>query len=398
MPEPVRCRACRSDRGEIVLDLGEQPPWDRMPLRDTPLPDPAAPLRMWLCGACGLAQLADDTDVAEELLGVEPRAFAEQSDRSVDRLAREGLVRPGDRVAEFGSPHGKPWLPRLTGRGMTALTPADAPAGRADLVVDVYGLLHEPDQRDALRRRTALLAPGGTLALQLLSLGTVLRERQWYDLRHGHHAYWSLPALDAALRGYGIGVHRAWWYPLSGGTLLVTARAGAEPDAGTRLLLGAEEGLGVRSAAGLGRLQAAADGADDGDALRAWLVAERAAGRTVAAYGAASRAVPLVCRAGIRADLLLAVGDAAPAKQGRRMPGTDIPVVAPAELAELRPDRVLLFMPELADEVRAVLPGIEADGGRWVVLDPAVRLLGRVAGPRAAGQRTGAHGGLRLPS
>ncbi|GAA1403783.1 class I SAM-dependent methyltransferase [Pseudonocardia kongjuensis] len=395
MPEPVRCRACRSDRGEIVLDLGEQPPWDRMPLRDAPLPDPVAPLRMWLCRRCGLAQLADDVPVAEELHGVEPLAFAAQSDRSVARLADAGLVRPGGRVAEFGSPHGESWLPRLTGRGMTALDPADPGAGPADLVVDVYGLLHEPDQRTALRRRAALLAPGGTLALQLLSLGTVLREGQWYDLRHGHHAYWSLPALDAALRGHGIGLHRAWWYPLSGGTLLVTARAGAEPDAGARRLLRAEDGLGVRTAAGLGRLQAAADGTG---ALHAWLVAERAAGRTVAAYGAASRAVPLVCRAGIRSDLLAAVGDAAPAKQGRRMPGTDVPVVAPAELARLQPDRVVLFMPELADEVRAELPGIEAAGGRWVVLDPAPRLLGRVAAERSAGRSPGAHGGLRLPS
>lgn len=371
MAEQRRCRSCGSGRGGTVLDLGEQPPWDRMPPAGTPLPDPTSPLRMWLCRSCGLAQLETDADAVEELLGVEPRAVAEQSDRAVGRLAREGLVRPGGRVVEYGSPHGESWLPRLTGRGMVDAGIAAAP-GSADLVVDFYGLLHEPDQDTALRRRVELLAAGGSLALQLLPLGTVLRDGQWFDLRHGHYAYWSLPALDAALRRHGLGVHRAWWYPLSGGTVLVTARAGAEPDADTRELLREEDELGVTTPEGLARLQRAADRAHD---LRDWLVEERRAGRTVAGYGAASRAVPLVCHAGVRADLLAAVGDASPAKQGRRMPGTDVPIVSPAELTALRPDRVVLFLAELAGEVRAALPGVEAAGGRWVVLDPVPRLL-----------------------
>ncbi|ANY09982.1 hypothetical protein AFB00_11395 [Pseudonocardia sp. HH130630-07] len=367
----MRCRCCGSVDGRTVLDLGEQPPWDRMPPVADPLPDPATPLRMWLCGSCGLAQLEIDADVTEEPAAVEPLAVLEQSDQAIDRLVREGVVGPGRRVVEFGSPHGGSWLPRLTGHGTTDAG-RDAGPGTADLVVDVYGLLHEPDQGVALRRRAALLADGGTLALQLLPLDTLVRDGQWYDLRHGHHAYWSLTALAAALRAHGLGVHRAWWYPLSGGTLLVTARAGAEPDRETRRMLRESGGLDLTTPAGLAGLQ---DAADQAHRLRDWLAGQRRAGRMVAGYGAASRAVPLVCRAGLSADLLAAVGDAAPTRQGRRMPGTDVPIVSPAELAALRPDRVVLFVPELAGEVRAALPGVERDGGRWVVLDPAPRVL-----------------------
>ncbi len=58
--------------------------------------------------------------------------------------------------------------------------------------------------------------------------------------------------------------------------------------------------------------------------------------------------------------------DASPAKQGLRMPGTDIPVADPAQLAEGRPDAVLLFVPDLLAEVRAAYPEVEAAGGRWV--------------------------------
>lgn len=366
----IRCRACAATAGAVVLDLGEQPQWDRMPPRDSPLPDRTYPLRMWLCAICGLAQLepgAEEPDAVEELRTVEPAAVAEQSDLSVGSLVAEGAVRAGGRVVEYGSPHGESWLPRLAAHGMTPVAPDTCPDGTADLVVDYYGLLHEPDQQGALARRATALAPGGTLALQLLPLGTVLREGQWYDLRHGHHAYWSLPALRAALHRFGLGLHRARRYPLSGGTVLVTARAGAEPDATARDLVDEEHRIGVTDPARLGRLQDAADGAG---LLRDWLLGERAAGRTVAGYGAASRAVPLVCRTGASSELMVAVGDAAPVKQGRRMPGTDVPIVSPDELADLAPDRVVIFLPELAEEMRDRLPGIEDAGGRWVVLTP----------------------------
>ena len=64
--------------------------------------------------------------------------------------------------------------------------------------------------------------------------------------------------------------------------------------------------------------------------------------------------------------LLPAVVDASPAKQGLRMPGTDIPVADPGRLASDRPDAVLLFVPDLMAEVRDAFPEVEAAGGRWV--------------------------------
>ena len=97
------------------------------------------------------------------------------------------------------------------------------------------------------------------------------------------------------------------------------------------------------------------------DWLRATCAAERAAGRRVYGYCAASRAVALLRVAGLDTGLLTAVADASPDKHGRRMPGTDIPIIAPDELVAARPDVVLLFVSDLLDEVRAALP---ADRGR----------------------------------
>lgn len=365
----IRCRFCGSTTGEVVLDLGRQPSWGHMPLAAEPLPDPLYPLRMWWCRDCCLAQLAEDAEVVEEVFGVEPRVSIEQSDLSVARMGEQGLLRAGARVLEFGSPHGTSWLPRLAERGLVPLTESDHDA---DVIADFYGLLHESDQDAALRARAEALAPGGTLVLQLHSFATILRRSQWYDLRHGHFAYWSMPALDRALRLHGLGVHRAWWYPMAGGTVLVMATADPDPDSATRELIDAELRDGVCRVEQIRRLQ---DDAAFGADLRAWLDAQRAAGRLVLGYGAAARSVPLIAHAAIDADLLPAVADASPAKQGKRMPGTTIPIISPDELVDRAPDRVVLFLSGLAEEVRGALPGVESGGGRWVVLDPGPRLL-----------------------
>ena len=100
--------------------------------------------------------------------------------------------------------------------------------------------------------------------------------------------------------------------------------------------------------------------------LHDWLAAERSAGRRVVGYGAASRAVALLCQADVDRELLPVVIDASPAKQGLRMPGTNIPVAGPAELAARHSDAVLLFVPDLLAEVRAAFPEVEAAGSRWV--------------------------------
>ena len=70
-----------------------------------------------------------------------------------------------------------------------------------------------------------------------------------------------------------------------------------------------------------------------------------------------------------RRTRLPSIADASPAKHGLRMPGTNIPVVSPAELAARKPDRVLLFLADLRAEVRSTYPEVESHGGRWVDAD-----------------------------
>ena len=363
---PHGCRACGSTAGEVVLDLGGQPAADHFPPVGDPGPDPVHPLQMWLCARCALAQLLTDPTTPEEPRGAEPAALVDQAADAVARVAGAGWLPAGGRAVEYGSPHGGSWRGPLADRGLTVVDD-----GPGDVVLDCFGLMHAADQAEAMAERAARMAPGGVLLMQYHSLATIVRHGQWNSLRHGHFAYYSTTALVPLLASAGLAPRSAWSFDLYSGTVLLAAtRTGggtSGPDGSVEALLADERDLRVDDPERLRLLQR--DAESHADALRAWLEGERAAGRTVLGYGAASRAVALLCRAGIDRTLLAAVGDASPAKQGRRMPATDVPVVAPSDVVGARPDAVALFLPDLLPEVRAALPEVEAAGGTWVDVD-----------------------------
>ena len=179
-----------------MLDLGDQPAADHFPAVDDPGPDPAYPLQMWLCAACGLAQLLVDPTVPEEPRGAEPAALVEQAEDAVERVAAPAGCPQGRRAAEYGSPHGGSWLALLAGRGLAPVGDSE----HADVVLDCFGLMHSADQATALAERAARVAPGGVLLLQYHSLATIMRLGQWNSLRHGHYAYYSTTASVACWR------------------------------------------------------------------------------------------------------------------------------------------------------------------------------------------------------
>lgn len=349
------CRGCESTRVDVVLELGSVPAADFFPLADTSVaPDETAhPATMVLCADCGLAQLADDDTVTQEPVGVEPRALVDQAVAAVDEVAEAGLLR-GHTVREFGSPHGGTWVPHLAVRGFVEVSD-----GPADVVLDSFGIMHEPDQAAAFARRADALEPGGVLLLQFHSLAAIVSQGQWNALRHGHFAYYSMPAIVRMLNVAGFSVVEVWEYPLYGGTILLAAvREPCSPSA--RVLDLVQRELPMTNAHVVRDLQRAVDAHISG--LRAWLLSQRRNGCRTYAYGAASRAVAVFSLADVDTNTVRAVADASPGKQGRRMPGTDVPIISTDELVSEDPDAVLLMLPDLFDEVSGAMPEL---AGKW---------------------------------
>lgn len=366
-PDPAwSCRWCGGTDGLVVLDAGLQPAADLFPLPTEAEPDPEHPLRMVICRTDGLVQLESDPTTPEEPRGVEPAALVQQAEDAVGRAAEAGFIKAGARVLEYPSPHGGSWVEPLAARGLI-----EVDEGEAEVIVDIFGMMHDADQRAAILERASYLTDDGVLLMQYHTVAAIVRFGIWNALRHGHFAYYSTPVLTQMGREAGLVAVGCWEFPLYGGTILLAlAKQGVQAPEVTAMIE-RELSEGITQPEYVATLGVALD--ESVAAIEAYLESTGEQGLTVVGYGAASRTSALLRCAHIEGDDVLAVADASTAKHGRTMPGNRIPIVSPADVVALKPDRVLLFVPDLLAEVRKALPEVERNGGRWVVLDPMPR-------------------------
>jgi C-methyltransferase C-terminal domain/Putative zinc binding domain len=363
------CRWCVSHDGVRVLDAGAQPASDLHPHPFDPGPDPEYPLVMVMCLDCRLVQLETDPTTPEEPRGLEPSALVEQAEAAINQAEAHGYVRPGIRALEYPSPHGGSWVEQLGRRSLIEVSD-----GPADLLVDIFGMMHEADQRAALTKRMSQMSADAILLMQFHTVAAIVRAGFWNALRHGHFAYYSTPVLVHMAAELELAAVTAWEYPLYGGTVvLALARKGSRWDRGENVasLVEREIAEGVLEPARLASLNESL--ASSAASLATYLADAKSRSETVAGYSAASRSSALMRCGHVTAHDLVAVADAANGLHGRTMPGSRIPIVSPGELVATRPDKVLLFVPDLLNEVRQALPEVELNGGRWVVLDPMPR-------------------------
>ena len=69
------------------------------------------------------------------------------------------------------------------------------------------------------------------------------------------------------------------------------------------------------------------------------------------------------------------VFDASPAKQGRFLPGSHIPILSPERVSEIRPDDLVILPWNLKDEIMSQMAFIRDWGGRFVTASPETRVL-----------------------
>ncbi|MCI5162967.1 MAG: SAM-dependent methyltransferase, partial [Candidatus Electrothrix sp. AX5] len=108
--------------------------------------------------------------------------------------------------------------------------------------------------------------------------------------------------------------------------------------------------------------------------LLGFLIEQKKAGKKIAGYGAAAKGNTLLNYAGVRPDLLPFVSDAAVSKQGKCMPGSRIPILAPSALAEYNPDFVLILPWNIAQEIRNQLAELAGSGTKFVTAVPSLEI------------------------
>jgi len=235
-------------------------------------------------------------------------------------------------------------------------------------------LAHVPAIDDFVAGFAEALAPTGSVSFEFPHLLELVRMNQFDTVYHEHFSYLSLRAVERILSTHGLAVWDVETLPTHGGSLRVWAaptEARREARASVSRMRALEADAGIGTPAFHAGVQAAAERVKD--ELLAFLIAHKRAGRRVVGYGAAAKGNTLLNFAGVRPDLLAFVADASPHKQGRFLPGSRIPVLAPEALREARPDVVLILPWNLREEIVAQLAFVRDWGGRFAVAVPSLQ-------------------------
>jgi hypothetical protein len=389
------CSACGHIELDVFLDLGTSPIADAYTATANEKSD-RYPLEVAVCAKCRLAQLLEVVD-HETLFGTGYSFYSSASAplsayhaayaRDV-RARHPELVSRG--VLEVGCNDGD-LLRHFADVPAIGVDPAMGPAnaarhrglevlirpfglqaahelrdhrGRQGVIVANHVLAHVADVADVLGGVRALLAADGIAMVEVQYLPDLLVNNAVDLVYHEHRNFFSLSSLEQAALRHGLHVQDAELTDRQGGSLRVTL--GHAPRLNTRVdrIRASETWLNSWSA------YEGMQGRAERIRARLWdlLASEMSAGRTLAGYGAPAKATTLLAFCGLDSQTIPYVVDTTAAKQGRHIPGTGIPIVAPDEAEP--PDTFLLLSWNYARQIMRNNPG-----HRWIVPIPAPCVL-----------------------
>jgi SAM-dependent methyltransferase len=408
----MNCRFCGKPLSHNFLDLGYAPPSNAyLSAGDLNKQEIYYALRVKVCTNCWLVQ-TEDYAVAEELfsgdyayfsstssswlehasdysqhiihyLGLNAGSFVVEIASNDGYLLRNFVeagipclgIEPTASTAEAAEKLGVPVLRRFFGEALAQELSNDGK--QADLIIGNNVYAHVPDINDFTRGMKLLLKPDGAITLEFPHLMRLIEKTQFDTVYHEHFSYLSLTAVTHIFAKNGLSVFDVEELPTHGGSLRVY---GQRKDTGSQHesrrvaeLLAREAAAGMTTPAYYAGFQKKVD--DVKNNLLAFLIEAKRNGKKVAGYGAAAKGNTILNYAGVRPDLLSYVVDKNPAKQGKFLPGSHIPIVSEEHLRGHRPDIVLIFPWNIKDEIISQLAYIRNWGGQFVTAIPSLEIF-----------------------
>lgn len=407
---PKRCRFCLADLKRTFVDLGRSPLANSLlSADDLDRSEPTYPLHAYVCDNCLLVQLqefAPAEDIFNDYLyfssysqlwldhcrdyaaAIMKRYHLDSGSLVLEVASNDGYllqyfqergvgvlgVEPAANVARVAQDRGIPTEIAFFGVE-TARRLRDARKS-ADLMTANNVLAHVPDLHDFVGGFKLLLKPSGTITLEFPHLLKLIEEQQFDTIYHEHFSYFSLVVVEKLFGKHGLRVYDVESLSTHGGSLRIFVCHADAPLARTGRM---DDMIATERAAGLDRIEGYAGFAksvvDIKCALLSFLIEARNAGKSVVGYGAPAKGNTLLNYCGVGPELLAYTVDISPHKQGRYLPGVQIPIYAPDRVLATKPDFLLILPWNIKAEIMERMAAIRQWGGRFVVPIPKLSVL-----------------------
>ena len=407
----MKCRHCNDDLEHVFLDLGFAPPSNAYLTEiDLNSPELHFPLKLLVCDKCWLVQ-TEDYAKADELFSNDYAYFSSisqswlnHSSTYFELVKKRFSLNSHSHVIEVASNDGY-LLKNFVAEGIPCLgiepTASTASAAEelgipvmreffsyelaqklvseekyADLIIGNNVYAHVPDINDFTKGLKKLLKPDGVITLEFPHLMRLIEHAQFDTAYHEHFSYLSLTAVSHIFSSAGLRIWDIEKLNTHGGSLRVYgchATSERVNTAKVKEILHQELKKGLLDITTYKNFQARAEKVKN--ALTSFLIEQKNAGKSVAAYGAAAKGNTILNYAGIRTDLLPYVCDSAPSKQGKYMPGSHIPILSPEVLRERKPEYIIILPWNIAEEVVGEYSYVKEWGAKFVTAVPELRII-----------------------
>ncbi|MCW2996504.1 MAG: C-methyltransferase [Solirubrobacterales bacterium] len=406
------CRFCDTPLEHVFADLGKSPVANDL-IKPEKLAgmEPFYPLKAYVCSSCLLVQL-EDFQPADELFDddylylssyssswlAHAKRYTEQmierfgfdsSSQVVELASNDGYllqyfveagvpvlgIEPAANVAEIARGKGVDTIAEFF--GVDTAREVVASGKKADLLLGNNVLAHVPFIKDFVGGMKVLLADDGVITMEFPQLLTQVQLMQWDTIYHEHFSYLSFLAVQKIFAAHDLRLFDVETLPTHGGSLRIYgchADDASKPDGPA-----VAEQLAREEAAGLRNLQTYLDFGPrvqaDKRQIMAFMVEQKEAGKTIVGYGAPAKGNTLLNYCGLGTDFLDYTVDRNPEKQGRYLPGAQIPVMDPERIRETKPDIVLILPWNLREEVMEQMAYIREWGGSFAARAPELQLF-----------------------
>lgn len=405
-----RCRMCDGKNLVHAMTLTSTPPGNNFVKRaDLDRPEPRYPLELHFCANCHHVQLGHVVDPKilyqnnYSYVSGTSAHFVKHLESYAAAMVKRFALPPGSLVADIGSNDGT-CLRAFQRHGMSVvgIDPATeiariATAGGIPTINDFFShdlafelrrkygpaafiTSHNAcahiDQLDAVVCGVEhWLDDEGLFVLEVGYFSDVYQNLLFDTIYHEHLDYHTVAPFQQLFARTGMQLLSVERIEPQGGSIRVMAQKAAgkrRRDETVDALIALEHDLGLDRAstvAGFGdRIMVL------GERLRTLIRSLKAEGKSIAAYGAPTKATTLLSHFGIGAESLDFVVDDNPFKQGLYLPISHIPVVPTGELHRRQPDFVLILAWNFAGPIMAMHQQYLERGGRFILPMPDPRI------------------------
>lgn len=404
------CRFCGEWLRETFVDLGLSPLCETyIKAEDLGKPEPLYPLHSFVCERCFLVQLPEHVgagEIFEEyayfssyseswlqhareyVAAISARLHLGDHSLVVELASNDGYllqyfladgvpvlgIEPARNVARAALKKGIPCVTEFFGENLAHRLVADG--RKADLLLGNNVLAHVPDINDFVAGMKILLADSGVITMEFPHLLRLVEENQFDTIYHEHFSYLSFTTVEQIFGAHGLTIFDVEELSTHGGSLRIYVCHRDDKSKSTSRRVGElremEENWGVRR---VERYRSFAKQVEETkrNILR-FLIEAKEMGKSIAGYGAPGKGNTLLNYCGIRRDFLDYTVDLNPYKQGKYTPGTRIPIYAPEQIRETRPDFLFILPWNLKREIIAQNEFIREWGGKFVVPIPKVEI------------------------